>query len=187
MPLSKTYLGIEAVKDRIFNTALILGTLLGSVIYGLSLSSYPRDGFKFTFITDGFIVILLTVIAIYRNRISLKIKSFVILGFLFVLFFEDTILLGVFSANKVLLVLIPFAALMTLSVKETVLISAFIFICYIGLAGLHLAGILVPPSQDTVTLSAWLINIIFIAVVSATVAIIHVGFNKAFSNVISDL
>jgi PAS domain S-box-containing protein len=76
---------------------------------------------------------------------------------------------------------------MTLSLRTTIQLSIFTIITFIVLAYLHLTGILVAPPQDKITFIAWLINILLIAVVAAVIILVHLKFNNAYSNVISDL
>ena len=187
MSTLKTYQHIERVKNQIIDTSLILGTILGVATYILSLNSIKLEGFNISFISNALVLIILVLLTSFRKRISLRIKSFVILGAVYLLFLFDTINLGIFSANKVLLILIPFAALMSLSLMRVIQISIFILLTFIILAYLHLSGYLTYPPQDNVTLSAWLINIILISVVAIVIILIHIKFNYAYSVLISNL
>jgi PAS domain S-box-containing protein len=182
-----TYPQIERVKTQIIDTALLLGTILGFVAYILSLTRLMKTGFEVSFVSDVFVLIALALVTAFRKKISLKTKSYIALVAVYLLFVVDTINLGVFSANKVLIILIPFAALMSFSLRRTIIISSFTITTFIALAYFHLSGFLKFPPQDNIDFSAWLINILLISVVALVIILVHLKFNNAYSVLISNL
>jgi PAS domain S-box-containing protein len=187
MPSKQTYTQIENVKNQILDTALLLGTILGSIAFILSIARFVNTGFEISFVTDLMVVLVLATITFFRKRLGLKLKSYISLIAVYMLFLFDSIVLGVFSANKVLIILIPFASLMSFPLRTTIKISAFTILSFFVLAFLHLSKILVAPSQENITITAWLINIILISVVAIVLILVHMRFNSAYLEVISNL
>lgn len=187
MSVQKKYPQIEQVKDQLVNSALLFGAILGFFTYALSITRLFTTGFEFSFVSDLFVLIVIVAIYFYRNKIALPIKSYVILGAIYLLMMVDIVKLGVFSADKVLIILIPFAALMSFSIRRTIQISSLAILSIIVIAYFHLNGTLIPPSQDNITVAAWLINILLLVLVTIIIFIIQLKFNSTYSSVIADL
>jgi len=185
--VNKTYPQIEELKNQIIDIALVIGTSVGLIVYLLSLDSYIQDGFKITLITDLLVILTLFAITLFRKKLSLNFKAYITTGAIYVLFLFDVIRLGVFSADKVLIILIPFSSLLAISIRKTIGIFIFTVISFVFLAYLHISGILHTPSQEHITVSAWLINILLIVIVALVIAIIQTKFNFTYINLISSL
>lgn len=185
--LNKTYPQIEKVKTQIINLTLILGTLIGIVVYLLSLTRWPVSGFEISFLTDFFVLLVLIIITLFRNKLNIAFKAYISIGAIYLLFLVDTYKLGIFSADKVLIVLIPFTALLALSLRRSIIIFVITIITFLILAYFHLSGYLIAPWQDHVNLTAWLINLFLIIAVALVVIIIQVRFNLVHTRLISEL
>jgi len=187
MQTNKAYPQIEELKNQIINLALILGTSLGFIVYLLSLNRYFKSGFEITIFSDLLVVLILFVITIFRKKISIQIKSYVSIGVIYLLFLVNCIVLGIFSADNILIILIPFLSLLALSYRKTIGIFAFTIISFIILAYLHSSGILKAPSQEHIMLSSWLINILIIVIVATVIVIIQTKFNSTYDKLITNL
>ncbi len=187
MPVNKTFPQIEELKNQIINLALIIGSSVGIIVYLLSLTRYSITGFEISFVTDFIVIISLLVITFFRKKLSINFKSYIAIGAIYLLFLMDVIRLGVFSADKVLIILIPFASLLAISNRKTIVIFVLTVLSFIILAGLHLSGLLKAPPQDHITLSAWLINILLIVIVAIIIAMIQNKFNLTYTRLISSL
>ncbi len=184
----KKYPQIEVLKNKILNSVLIFGSIVGLVVYILSLTRISITGFEIAFVTDFFVLSIIFSITIFRKKLSITVKSYITIFAIFVIFVMDTIRLGIFSADKVLIVLIPFSSLLVFSLRKSMFIFFFAVISFMILGYLHLSGILnAPPQDNTITVSAWLINILLIVVVSIVVVIIQNNFNVIYKGLISDL
>ena len=106
--MNKTYPQIEDFKNQIINQALVIATFIGFIVYFLSLTRFPKTGFEFTFVTDLLIITLILIITILRKKLSISFKSYIAISAIYVVFLTDIVKLGVYSADKVLIILIPF-------------------------------------------------------------------------------
>lgn len=178
---------IEEVKKNIIDNALIYGALAGLLTYLISLSKFYTTGFEPSFVTDLIIVLLISVIAYHRKRINIKVKSYIILIGIYTIILVEVYELGILSANKVLLILIPFLAVFTFSIRQT-LLSLFALLGIIGIiAYFHIEGSITPISGDTNSLTAWIINIILILLVSFILLFTVMKFNSTYESLIKDL
>ena len=171
---------IEDVKNQIIDLSLIFATGIGFITYLLSLTRYSKTGFEISFITDLIVLLVILIIAIFRKKLSLKLKSYVVISAISVLIFVDTIHLGVLSADKVLIILIPFFSVLAFSLKKTIGIFILIIIGFFIVAYFHLTGYLTIPPQDDIRLSAWIINILLIIIVTIVVLIVQNKFNFTY-------
>jgi PAS domain S-box-containing protein len=187
METIKRYPQIEELKNQIIDSALIFGTAVGFIVYLLSLTRIKETGFEIAFVTDFIVLFCIFGITIFRHKLSIKFKSYVTSGAIYTFILFDVIRLGVFSADKVLIVLIPFTSLLVYSLRKSILIFVFTVISLCVLAYMHLIGILVAPSQEHITLSAWIINILLLVIVAIIIAIIQNKFNLIYTDLISDL
>ena len=183
----KSYPQIEDLKNTIVDLSLIFSISIGFIAYFLSLTRYSKTGFEISFVTDLLVLLLVLGITIIRKKLRVELKSYVIIAAIFVLFIVDVINLGVFSANKVLIILIPFISALVFSIKRTISFFMLAIIGFFILAYFHLSGILTAPPQDDIKLSAWIINILLIIIIAFVVFIVQNKFNFTYINLISDL
>jgi len=185
--LNRIYPQIEELKNQIINQALLIGTAFGFIAYFLSLTRYPISGFEISFVTDFVVISLLFGISIYRKKLDISIKAYVAIGAIYFVFLIDVIKLGVYSADKVLIILIPFLSLLVLSRKKVIGIFIFTILTFIVLAFFHLSGKLIAPLQHHTNFSAYLINLLLIIIVALIVLIIQSKFNLTYATLILDL
>lgn len=178
---------IEILKNKIIDLSLFFSIGIGFIAYLLSISRYKETGFEISFITDFLALFFLLLITLFRNRLSLKSKSYFIISIIFLVYLVDTLKLGVYSANKVLIVLLPFFSILAISKKKTFAIFVLAVISFIAIGYLHLNGYLTIPSQANLSISAWIINILLIIIVTIIILIIQDKFNSTYIKLISNL
>jgi len=178
---------IENVKNQIINLSLVFGTIIGFVAYFLSLTRYSRTGFEISFVTDLMVILVILGITIFRKSLSLKLKSYIIIGAIFTLFIIDVIQIGVFSANKVLIILIPFFAVFVFPLKKALALFILAILMFFIIAYFYLTGIITAPAQDYAKLGVWVINILLVTIVAIVVLIIQNKFNYTYTKLISEL
>ncbi|RLD73110.1 MAG: hypothetical protein DRJ10_18230 [Bacteroidetes bacterium] len=187
MQENKTYQQIEDVKNQIINLSLIIATIIGFVTFLLSLSRFSETGFNLPHIANFITEFILFVTTLYRNKIGVKKKSYIIIGILFISVIANVIHSGIFSANKVLIVLIPFFAALVLSPKKTLGIFILAIVIFLTLAYFHLSGILTAPSQNDIKLNVWVNSLLLIVIVTIVVLIIQNKFNLTYIQLITNL
>lgn len=185
-----SYSEIEDVKTRIINSTLLVGTALGSISFLVSLQSYQESVIKINYLLDLVTILTFTVILVFRNKISLKVKSAIVLLGLFELVFIDLYKLGLFSDNKVLLVIIPFFSFLMYNFRSTIAIFLIAIALYIYVAVSYTSGNLLSSidfNTRSTNISPWILNLLLITVVSFVVLVILRQFYFAFDKLVNNL
>ncbi len=178
---------IDKVRNQIIDRGLVIGSIAATIVYVLSISKLFTTGFELSFITDFLVVSMIVVTTIYRKKLNVEIKSYaVLIGIIFVVF-VDIYEIGILSANKILLILIPFFAVISLNFRKTLIFSIFTLIGILVLAGLHISGVLIADTSANVDPVAWIINFAIIALVTFLMLLIVTRFNKTYEELIDDL
>lgn len=178
---------IESTKHYILNRAIVFGTFGGWIAYTLSLVQLVTTGFEISFITDFIVLGVITLIALYHKRLSINFKATAILLGISIVVLIDVYEIGILSANKVLLILIPFFAIMSYSVKKTITISSVTLIGFVLLAYMHITKMLPEVESINLGIVAWVINFIMIAMVTFVVILIVRLSIKSYEQFISEL
>jgi PAS domain S-box-containing protein len=178
---------IDQLKDQIINRTLVIGTSIGFLIYLLSLTRLVTSEFHFSYIIEFLVIFVLIFISIYRKKINIRVKSYIAIGSIYSLFLADVIRLGVFSADKILIVLIPFFSLLSMNKRISLGIFISTIFSFMVLGYFHYVGVFNTPIQDKPTIYAWLVNILFIIAVASIVLIIQSKFNSTYDKLLSDL
>lgn len=190
MNVTTNYSEIETVKSKIINYTLVIGSILGFISFLLSLFPIETFELKKNLIFDLSTVTIISIVAILRHRLSTQLKSAIIIIALFVLIFTDIYLLGVFSDNKVLLIVIPLFSFLAYSIRKTIIIFSIAIIAYLVFAFLYHKGLMdtIPGIEErSLRLNIWIINFLLISIISIIVIIIVKQFNSTFLNLINDL
>lgn len=183
----KKYEKIEEVKQQIIDTALIASSIIGFLAYLISLEKLFSENFQISFVTDFLVLILFLIIAFFRKKISINLKVSVILLGLLVIILTDIHRLGIFSANKILLSLIPFFSILAFSKQKITIIYIVSISAVLLLAYLHYAKILITPPQDNIDFLAWAINLLLITIMGFIFLLVPSKFNKTYEKLIDVL
>jgi PAS domain S-box-containing protein len=190
MPERDSYPEITLLKNQILDLGLIIGSALGTVIYLLSLLKFQETGFQISFITDLIATLAVISITIYRKKISLTVKSYIILAGLFIIFTVDLLLYGLLSANKVVLVLIPFFALIVFQYSRVMIIYSVgivIFLIVALLVVTHRNPLLLDGTKNLDKFIAWVINLGLLIIVTSVISIAFYKFNQTYRYLLEDL
>jgi len=178
---------LDELRDSIINKALIYGSSVAVITYLLSLIEFFSTGFEVSFITDLCVVLTIVIVTIKRKSISISVKSYLVLACIFVVVIVDVVEIGILSANKVLLILIPFFSVISLSTKRSILLFTMTILVICCIAFLHIDGFLSPISTNTLGFSAWAINLLLILLVTIVILLIVTRFNATHRRLINDL
>jgi len=180
---------IEKIKNRVVDVSLIFSSVVGAVVYALSYSDYFSKGFKLSYLTDGLIVMAVALVAIYKNRVNIKVKSAVVILGIFVLVNTGLINLGILTNNRSLIILIPFFAIFIFSVRTTIWLFIVCALSFLLIGYLHVTGILpvVDYLGDALTFSTWISEILVISIVAFVIFFTTIHFNKTYESLIGRL
>lgn len=188
--MDKQYDEILNVKEKIFNAALLVGTILGALTFTLSLRNFHESNIRINYVLNLITILSFLFVYLFRNKITHRIKSGVVIAGIFFLTFIDIYKLGAFSTTKILLVLIPFFAVIAFNIKRILSITIIALLLYISFAMLFVTGILeltVDINHRSTDLGYWLINIVLIFIAAYAVLTIVDLYNKAFYKLINKL
>jgi len=181
------YEQLKEVRDDIIDKALIIGFIVGILTYILSFLNYFISGFEISFVTDLIILVILGLIILYRKKISIQRKSYVILVSLAIVILIDVYELGILSANKILLVLVPFFTVTSFTLRRTAIFLTAIVSIMAFLGYLHIQGWIKGVEFTELGTIAWSINIILLVFVGIVLLLITLRFNSTYQRMISDI
>lgn len=187
MPINSIRKEIERVKDDIINHSLIIASILSIITYSIGFSYFFQTGFEWSFITDFSVVMSINVLAIFRKKISMNVKSYIILAGLFILITMDIYEYGIYATNVVLIVLAPFFALFTIKSWQSWILSSLLVVAYFGLAYMHTSGRLTAHDMDFNTMTHWVISFLMILIVAVILIQLVLRFISTYEGMIKNL
>lgn len=187
---NNSYKEIEEVKDRIIDTTIIIGSVIATLAYLISLTDAINNGFRFNYLTDFIAIVIISLTAIYRKKIKRKYKSIVVIFALALFIFADIFLFGLFSNNKILLIIVPLFSLLGYNLRSSLLISFAGISIYILTGFLFINEVLKPDTDMNLRfthVAPWIVSILTLFIISFVVVIIFWQFNKTFIKLIENL
>lgn len=183
---------IEEVKLQIMNTSLLVASVIGTLAYLVSLSRWIKFGFHISFVINFIIVASVVTITLLRSHISILLKTYVTISLIIMLSLFDAFNYGLLSAARIYLILIPFFAILYLTLRQSlfVFISAILWFLIIGY--LHHTVILkLPPEYKPeaymLDIYPWVIIAVHISAVAIIILLVTRKFIMTYSELISDL
>jgi len=181
---------IDEVKNQIIDASLIMGSILGFLTFIASFKFNFENHFYFYILLDLSVVLSLSFMAIFRKHLALKLKTILIIIGVFAVSLASVLKVGVFADTKIVLILIPLFAFLIFSQKDTLIIYTIAIAGFASLGFYYISnhidtGIIL--SKRSLTISAWINNILLLTIVSSAIIIIIKKFNTAFLKLIADL
>ncbi len=185
------YQEIEGVKNRFMDVALLTGTILGFLaLIPPVLTAYKNDTLSFNNLSDVLVLLSFSFIYIFRKKLNLKVKTlFVILG-LIMFIVTDAVLFGVFSDNKIFIIILLVIVFLVFSQKAAIWTAVIISSAYFILAYLTISGYLKSPIDQgvrAVSVDVWIINYLLITIVVVAIILLLKSFNDKFFQLINNL
>ena len=181
---------LQKLTENIIDSTLLVGSLIGILLYLLSLLNYFHVGFRFSFISDFFILSVLLIVSYFRKRISVHIKSLIIIFVLFMLFITDTFELGVTSENKIFIILIPFYSFLVFPLRKVIYIYTLAVLIFLSIGLLYNLGVIhssINLNTRSLLINTLLLNILSITIVSFIVIITMIRFRDEYEHLINSL
>lgn len=181
---------IDSFRDRIIDSTLLFGTFAGLIALIAAYLPVIDEPFKFNFYTDIGTFFVLVLVNVYRKKLSSKIKAIVVIGILLSFVISDVLIWGVFSFNKVLIVLIPFYSFLVFGFKNALKIFLFSIGCYVSFGLLQLNGYIEftrDLNDQFLDYSSWIESTTLISVVGVIVLVFTHKYYEEISILIQDL
>ncbi len=171
------------------DSTLLFAALFGSITYfalpGALLSW--QEWYQLTDLT----ALALTIIAlVFRKKVSLTIKASLFFLILFNLIISGAAEEGLFSADKVFFVLIPFYGLLFFDSQRTIIIYLVAVMAYLVIGYFHINSTLLLPTDFVAgnkKISFWVESVLLVSIVSAIVSIFTTQYNQRLSRLIEEL
>jgi signal transduction histidine kinase len=183
---------IEEVKRQIIDTSLIVASVIGSVAYLVSLSRLVKFGFNISYIINFCVIASIVAITLWRSRISILLKTYVMIALIILLSLSDAYGYGLLSAARIYLVLIPFISILFLTLRQSLVIFVCTILCFLIIGFLHHEGILrIPdnynPDSYVLRMYPWIIIAVHISAIAIIILFVVRKFILTYSGLISDL
>jgi PAS domain S-box-containing protein len=181
---------IGRVKEVIVNNALVVGSILSIAAYVVSLTSSESFAYSFAYYTDLLAVLSFTILAAFRHRINLRVKSVVVMLGLGLLVVSGCLDVGIYSHSKMLLIIIPLFAIMEYNYRKTLYVLVISLAMFLGIGILHYVEFISVDEQKILlsrSLAPWIINVLLITVISLIILFIFKQFTSTFWSLTRDL
>ena len=91
----KEFNEILSFKNQVIDSTLFVGILLGVLTFIVSLFKIPSAGLNVYYLTDFLCLFILSIIYLFRKKVSLQVKTSLILAGVFIVIVTKTIGYGV--------------------------------------------------------------------------------------------
>lgn len=188
---------IDLYKHQVIDSTLLIASIIGTASFLLIPSDQIFNLFRlkinilsFDTITDFLTILLAFSIYLFRKRIKILYKTWGIFIILFNLVLTDLLVYGLYSFDKVFIVVIPFYSLMVLSLRKTIIVYALIMIAFFIVAYLFITEKLVVSADmfgRSVDPGVWIESFVIISVGAAIVVVFSTKYNNNIAAVMMDL
>ena len=186
----QTYLEIENFKNRIIDSTLLIGTIVGMVTWFVTHFPFMVETKAFNFYTDFLSFVILLSVYAGRRRLSIQIKSSAVLVVLLGFILTDAIVNGMYALNRVIIVVIPFYSLLVYKTRTTVVIYSFSILSYLFVGYFHVNGYLGPNLvyvEKFVSWIGWIESALIMSVVAIVIVIFTRRYHLELNQLIADL
>ncbi len=190
MGKKQTYLEIEKFKNRIIDSTLLVGALLGIVAFVFAYYPIDFNNLSANFIIDCCSFLLLFLMYSLRRRVHIEVKAGVVLVVLLAFALVDAVYVGLFGFTSIILTIIPFYSFLVFGVRKTIVVYLVSILSYLGIGLLHVNGVLVTDLDTYIlqtNLGSWVENTLLITVVSTVTVMFTRRYNLELNNLIGDL
>lgn len=183
---------LQLVKNQIINSSLVVASIVGSLAYLVSLYRLIENGFHISFLINLIIIASVVVLTIFRHKIDISIKTYLLIGLIIVLSLIDTVNYGLLSSTRIYLVLIPFFSIVALSFRQTIFVFVATLVCFLIIGYLHYKGFFsIPveyrPDAYVMELYPWVILAVHFVLIAAIMLLVIRKLIAGYSEMISGL
>ena len=186
----RTYLEIENFKNRIIDSTLLIGTIVGILTWVVTHFPFDIASKEFNFYTDFLSFAILLIVYTIRRKVTVQIKASAVLIVLLGFVLTDTVVNGMYALNKIIIVIIPFYAFLVFRTGKTIAIYLFCLGAYLFVGYLHWSGTLEHSSvyvQKFESSIGWVESALIMSVVAIVIVIFTQRYHLELNDLISDL
>lgn len=177
------------LKTKLIDLIILVGTILG---IGTFISSkFPLENFVINpdFFFDIFVITMLITISLLRAKISLEVKTNIVIGLLFLTMMSDFTENGLFTPDPVLIVVIPFLTILVYDLRTTIIVYTISAVSFLVMGFIIVNGYLEPVIQNSYSNSIfrWIEHLLMYSVVAFVITIFLDRFHNTIYALIDDL
>jgi two-component sensor histidine kinase/PAS domain-containing protein len=178
----------ELTNDLV-DKVLIVGSITGLCVFIVSLFPFDENTINADFFADIFGLTILFGTYFLRNKFELNIKMNVIISMIFLIYISDLLENGIYTPDTILVVLIPFFAVLIYSLKTTMIIYAICGISFIIIGHLFHLGVVSSPDYlpEEESIFRWYEHFLMLSVLTFIITLFMNKFNGRVYSLISNL
>jgi signal transduction histidine kinase len=180
------------VKNQIINNSLVVASIIGFLAYLISLYRYMESGFHISFLINFLIIASIVILTILRNKLSIGVKTYLLIALIIVLSLFDSINYGLLSSTRIYLVLIPFFSIIALSYRQTLIVFFVTIFTFLVIGYLHFVDVFsIPPEYNpekyVKELYPWIILAVHFMLIAGIMLLVIRMLISGYSGLISNL
>lgn len=177
------------LKQDLVDKVLLVGTSIGVGVFLISLLPLSQFIINADFFYDIIALSILFGTYLYRNRFSLKMKMNIINTILIILLVSDLLENGINTPDVILMVLIPFFAVLIYELKTTLVIYGICSIIFLGIGHLFHLEVINSADYDIArnSIFRWYETLLMLSVVTFVISLFVNKFNLRVYNLIQNL
>ncbi|MFY0696667.1 MAG: sensor histidine kinase [Balneola sp.] len=177
------------LKQDLVDKVLLVGTSIGVGVFLISLFPLNEFHINVDFFFDIFALSILFGTYFFRDKIDVKIKMNTINIMLVILLVSDLLENGINTPDFILMVLIPFFAILIYDLKITLLIYGFCSVVFLCIGHLYHLEVISSPDYNAAETSIfrWYETLLMISVVTFVITLFVNKFNDRVYNLIQNL
>ncbi|MCR9131857.1 MAG: sensor histidine kinase [bacterium] len=177
---------IEVLKTKLIDYFLLLGAVFASLVFVAGRFPLDQPDFDVYNYFDLSFIVLLYAVFIFRNSLSLAFKTGLIIATIYAAYLGDMIQNGLYSTIELIVVMIPFLAILVYKLKWAIILFIIVLLSYIAIAYGYLNGYLVGDEPHPTQLIAykWVNNGIIFSIVSIIIALLVQKLNDSLLRII---
>ncbi len=178
------------IKHKIINNSLLFGVIVGFIIFIIRIAFTTDNNTALRFIIDMVSISGLFGLWYYRHKLSLKLKSFLIITVVFALWTHGVFHYGYLSHNTLLFIILPLFLGLSVSNRLSLLFSAIFIAVYLGIAFAYTSNIIAldaNPLDRIGNMFHWLMQLLFLVIISFIAVIILNSYKGYYNKLVNKL
>ncbi|MDW3208555.1 MAG: hypothetical protein R8N23_01710 [Reichenbachiella sp.] len=180
---------MEKVKNQIVDSTLLAGVCAGTVAFLIAYYPYNIREVSLLFFSDLILLASLILICTFRKQIKIKHKAIVVILILLVLVFSDMYMWGLYSLNKVMIVIIPFYTLFIFNFWNALVVYGISLIAFLSIGFFKIFKTQEVHSiiERMNSFGVWIEGAILLSTVALIILIFTRNYNGELYNLIGSL
>ena len=170
-----TFSPSEQYKNNLIDNTILVGSIIGFVAFIVAIStSSERSPTSLNYYSDPISFLVLIALYLFRNKLMISVKVITMLIIIFTFVISDTMNWGFYSLNKVLIVVIPFYAVLVFRFRKVLLIYLITVLAYMTIGYLNYANVIEKSDQllfRVASLPVWIESGLLLSCVSLIIIV----------------